>query len=182
MSAESTVVMDAGTAFSVAGLVYLLSAIAAAVHVLLNKHNVSAAFSWIGVIVLSPFFGVMLYWLFGINRIRRRAQAEMRGRAETNEPQRVPVADQSDATFATLEEPQKQLFRTGLSIHDSPYVGGNKIDALMNGVEAFPVMLAAIGSATKSIVLSSYIFEYDLIGRQFVTALGDAHKRASLVV
>jgi len=177
MIAESTVVMDVSTVFSVAGLLYLLSAGAAVVHVLLNKHNVSAAFSWIGVIVLSPFFGVVLYWLFGINRIRRRAQAEMRGRNEGSI--RTNAADIVDpaAAYSNLAEPQKQLFRTGLSIHDSPYLDGNSIDALMNGTEAFPKMLAAIVGAKKSIVLSSYIFEYDIVGKQFVIALGDAHNR-----
>ncbi len=177
MSADSTVVMDASTAFSVAGLLYLLSASAAAVHVLLNKHNVSAAFSWIGVIILSPFFGVALYWLFGINRIRRRAQAEMRDRTDINERTMTANIDEPAAIFAYLAEPQEKLFQTGLSIHDSPYLDGNQIDALINGTEAFPEMLAAIAGASKSIVLSSYIFEYDVIGKQFVSALGDAHKR-----
>jgi len=177
MIAESTVVMDVTTAFSVAGFLYLLSAGAAVVHVLLNKHNVSAAFSWIAVIVLSPFFGVVLYWLFGINRIRRRAQAEMRGRNEVNARTMEANVAEPAAVFSNLAKPQQQLFRTGLSIHDSPFLDGNQIDALINGTEAFPEMLAAIVRAKKSIVLSSYIFEYDTVGKQFVTALGDAHKR-----
>ena len=177
MNVESTIVMDANTAFSVAGFFYLLSASAAVVHVLVNKHNVSAAFSWIGVIILSPFFGVLLYWLFGINRIRRRAQAEMRGRADFAERSGAVDFNEPVAIFTHLAEPQKLLLQTGLSIHDSPYLEGNQIDALINGTEAFPAMLAAIDNAVNSIVLSSYIFEYDVVGKQFVTALGDAYKR-----
>ncbi len=170
-------VIDSGTAFSLAGLVYLISAVAASVHVLLNKQNVSAAFSWIGVIVLSPFFGVLLYWLFGINRIRRRAQAEMRGRAdlETDAKQPQPIAPAIELTH--LSDAQLQLLHAGLAIHDSPYLSGNQIDVLLNGVEAFPRMLNAIDGAKKSVVLSSYIFEYDAIGKQFVAALIKAHER-----
>jgi len=169
--------IDTGTAFSLAGLVYLVSAIAASVHVLLNKRNVSAAFSWIGVIVLSPFFGVLLYWLFGINRIRRRAQAEMRDRTDTQLDlgQQKPLSTVVDMNH--LADAQLQLLRTGLSIHSAPYLSGNKLDVLMNGVEAFPRMLEAITSAKRSVALSSYIFEYDAIGKQFVTALIDAHTR-----
>jgi len=147
------------------------------VHVLLNKHNVSAAISWIGVIILSPFFGVGLYWLFGINRIRRRAQAAMRDRADVTERTNSASVNESAAILNNLAEPQKQLFQMGLSIHDSPYLEGNQIDALINGSEAFPAMLEAILGAKHSIVLSSYIFEYDVIGKQFVSALGDAHTR-----
>jgi len=118
MSTESTVAMDASTAFSVAGLFYLISASAAVVHVLLNKHNVRAAFSWIGVVVLSPFFGVVLYWLFGINRIRRRAQSEMRGRADIHDRTNTANVnvDEPSAIFTRLSEPQKQLFQTGLMV------------------------------------------------------------------
>jgi len=177
MSPESAVVLDANTAFSVAGLLYLLSASAAVVHVLLNKHNVSAAVSWIGVIVLSPFFGVVLYWLFGINRIRRRAQAEMRGRTDFNERAISADLGQPEERFADFPESQQQLYRTGLSIHDSPYLEGNQISTLMNGTNAFPKMISAIVGAKKSVVLSSYIFEYDIVGKQFVDALGDAHNR-----
>jgi len=38
-------------------------------------------------------------------------------------------------------------------------------------------MLNCIQDAKHSIVLSSYIFDYDSIGKQFINVLGDAHKR-----
>lgn len=177
MSTEANVVIDAGTAFSVAGLLYLVSAAAASVHVLLNKENVGAAISWIGVIVLSPFFGVILYWLFGINRIRRRAQAEKRERVDRVDDKNGDRDNESKAFFESLDSARQQLLETGLSIHDSPYLAGNKITILQNGVEAFPNMLSAIATAQESIVLSSYIFEYDRVGKQFVSALSDAHER-----
>jgi len=181
MGAESMVVLDAGTAFSVAGLLYLLSATAAVVHVLLNKHNVGAAISWIGVIVLSPFFGVLLYWLFGVNRIKRHAQAARLGSGDIDGSAIAPAVAQVSSFYDRLADPQKQLYLTGLSIHDSPYLEGNQIDVLINGTEAFPAMLDAIVGARQSIVLSSYIFEYDVIGKQFVTALGNAHNRGVAV-
>ncbi len=77
MTADPLDYVDPGTAFSLAGLLYLLLAIAAGIHVVLNKQNEAAAFSWLGIIVLAPLVGAILYWLFGINRIQRRAQAEL---------------------------------------------------------------------------------------------------------
>jgi len=165
--------VDPGTAFSLVGLLYLLLSIGAAVHVLLNKQNEAAAFSWLGIIVLAPLIGVVLYWLFGINRIRRRAQAEL---PERRRVPRDPVAPSSPAGAEHLPEGLRHLMRTGSAIHPSPYLAHNHIDVLCNGDEAYPEMIAAIRNAKESVVLSSYIFEYDAIGREFVEALVSAHK------
>ena len=73
----TSVAVDAGTVFSVAGVLHVLIVAAVGTHVLLNKQNEGAAFSWLGIVTLSPFLGAVLYWVFGINRIRRHAQAEL---------------------------------------------------------------------------------------------------------
>ena len=163
--------VDPGTAFSLVGLLYLLLSIAAGVHVLLNKQNEAAAFSWLGIIVLAPLVGALLYWLFGINRIRRRAQAELPGQTRESSLQESPAPAGADALPAGLQH----LMRTGSAIHPSPYLPHNCLDVLSNGDEAYPAMLDAIRHAKESVVLSSYIFEYDAIGREFVDALVFAH-------
>lgn len=56
-----------------AGLLHFALAIAATVHILLKKDDVRAAIGWTGLVWLAPFFGPLLYLLFGINRIRRAA-------------------------------------------------------------------------------------------------------------
>ena len=169
--------MDTGTAFSLAGLVHLLMAITAGFHVILNKRNEAAAFSWLGIIVLAPLVGGVLYWLFGINRIRQRAQAEL--------PDHTSVATPRDATLRVAMESLplawQERMQFGAGVHDAPYLPDNALTPLINGDEAYPAMLAAIDKATDSIVLSSYIFEFDETGRQFVAALVNAHRRGVLV-
>ena len=164
--------VDPGTAFSLVGLLYLLLSIAAGMHVLLNKQNEAAAFSWLGIIVLAPLVGAALYWLFGINRIRRRARAELPEQTRESGVQdnlSLPVG--AEALPAGLQH----LMRTGSAIHPSPYLPHNCLDVLRNSDEAYPAMLEAIRDAKESVVLSSYIFEYDSIGREFVDALVFAH-------
>jgi len=51
-------------------------------------------------------------------------------------------------------------------------VAGNHIQALVNGGQAFPAMLAAIEEATLSVSLATYIFDNDRSGNQFAEALG----------
>lgn len=62
---------------------------------------------------------------------------------------------------------------TGLSL-----TGGNRIEPLIDGEQAYPAMLAAIESARHSVALASYIFDSQGIGAQFVDTLSRAHVTA----
>lgn len=173
--------LEPETVFSLAGVVYLLLAIAAGVHVVLNKQNEGAAFSWLGIIVLSPLLGAVLYWLFGINRIRRRARADRPDRAARLPPHRDETLDGDSllphGTRERFEARWQQLMQLGAAIHPEAYVTGNALEPLVDGDEGYPRMLAAIDGARHSVRLSSYIFSHDEIGKRFVDALVAAHER-----
>lgn len=51
------------------------------------------------------------------------------------------------------------------------FLEGNTIEPLINGEEIFPAMLAAIGSAEKSITLESYIWASGVVSDRFSAAL-----------
>src|SRR6185295_7893284 len=50
-------------------------------HALLHKHDSRAAVSWVGLVWLAPLVGSVLYFIFGVNRIHRRA-VDLRGQTE----------------------------------------------------------------------------------------------------
>jgi cardiolipin synthase A/B len=50
-------------------------------------------------------------------------------------------------------------------------VSGNTIDALQNGAEIFPAMLAGIASATRTITFETYIYWSGKVGNEFAAAL-----------
>ncbi|RUR67063.1 cardiolipin synthase B [Variovorax guangxiensis] len=54
-----------------------------------------------------------------------------------------------------------------------PIAGGNRFEALQNGDEIFPPMLAAIRGARRSITFETYIYWSGDIGRQFADALSE---------
>ncbi|MBX2835214.1 MAG: PLDc N-terminal domain-containing protein, partial [Gammaproteobacteria bacterium] len=178
MGGEISTLVEPGTLFSVVGLLYLLFAVVAAVHVLLNKENEGAAVSWLGVIILSPLFGALLYWLFGVNRIRRRVRKELK--QHSAESERVSASMDSQL-LDEIPDTLRTLMRTGLAVHSEHYCGLNQISPLINGDEAYPEMINAINAAQTSVVLSSYIFEYDSAGKEFVAALVEASNRGVLV-
>ncbi len=170
MFEQTDQVVDAGFIVSLAGLVYFVMAALAVTHVVLNKQNEGAAVSWLGIIVLSPFFGAILYWLFGVNRIRIRAQAQKQ------QPNLSGNNTLLEGRYCVSEALNERML-VGSKIHRAPYLIGNDVSFLFNGDESYPRMLDAINRSTESVVLSSYIFDYDDIGKQFVDALARANDR-----
>jgi cardiolipin synthase len=59
--------------------------------------------------------------------------------------------------------------------------GGNRLKLLKNGDQFFPLLLAAINSAARSIHIETYIFEDDSIGQRVVDALAIAADRGVAV-
>ena len=146
---------------------------AAMVHALLHKRVVGTAIGWIGLVWLSPILGSLLYALFGINRVSRRArQLDVKPSLAADEvPNSAPSVP---ASFGSLEYAVWQI--TGLKALE-----GNAIDLLRNGDEAYPAMLEAIAEARHSVALSSYIFRDDATGGTFFDALMAAHERGAEV-
>lgn len=143
------------------------------VHIILTKAE-TPAIAWIGLVLVSPFFGGFIYWIFGINRVSRRAR-RYRGRRRVDAP---PNLATHDMPFKGLPTPQqRQLFQFARSVHSTPFLGGNRVVPLVNADGAYPNMLAAIAEAKRSIVLSVYIFDCDEVGLKFIEALTAAHHR-----
>ena len=148
----------------------ILAAIAVTMHVLLNKRHVGSAVGWIGITWISPILGSVLYVMFGINRVKRRAN---RLRAKRLRRRRI----QSPAARAERGDHLCSLERAGDRITHLTVTSGNAVTLLQNGDEAYPNMLATINAARTSIALSSYIFRADAVGADFIDALIRAHQR-----
>ncbi len=142
---------------------YVVSAAIAGLHSLLTKPDPRSALSWIAVCSLIPYVGVVLYALFGINRVRR--------------PQRPRPAPTASASACEMPGSLTAQRRIGDALTRRPLTGGNTLETLHDGETAFPRMLSAIDGARHSVWLSTYIFQTDRVGRQFIDALGAAARR-----
>jgi cardiolipin synthase A/B len=153
-----------------------LAALLSSAHALLNKRDSRAATLWLGIIWFLPVFGPLLYLSLGVNRIRRRALS-----LAVHKTFSRPVPKNLGERQHLGAEHLKMLARTVSRFVAQPLTAGNQIQPLVNGDAAFPAMLAAIESAKKSVSLSTYIFDNDASGKQFVTALARAVKRGAAV-
>ena len=64
-----------------------------------------------------------------------------------------------------------QFLREMGTLLGPPVLAGNQVEALQNGDEIFPAMLAAIRSAKRSITFETYIYWSGNIGKEFADAL-----------
>jgi cardiolipin synthase len=144
------------------------------IHVLLNKRNIGASISWMGIAWLSPFVGGMLYYALGVNRVKRRALRLRRERSHMFLVEEVAPDAPEAGPLTPLEYAIGRL--TGLSAES-----GNKVELMRNGDNSYPAMLAAIDAAERSVGLASYIFRDDAAGMPFIEALIRAHRRGVAV-
>lgn len=151
--------------------IYLVIALAAATHALLYVRDSRAAFGWLGLIWVFPIAGALLYALFGINRVRRKAQ---RISQETDTGPFIDLTANQAADGVLRNRP-------GYNVTGRRLIQGNRVATLYNGEQAYPAMLNAIENAQKEVLLSSYIFDNDDTGRLFIEKLVSARDRGCAV-
>ncbi len=154
-----------------------IAALLAAGHAMLHKRDPRSTFGWIMVCITIPGAGPLIYWVFGVNRIRTR-NWKIHGR-ESNWPS-AAICEWSQALSDTSPFKQEN-FKSLLNLSDRvtrrPLLPGNKVTPLYNGEQAYPDMLDSINNAKESIYLSTYIFESNITGMKFITALAQARER-----
>jgi cardiolipin synthase len=155
------------------GVVALGVALVTAGHAVIYKRDPRSAALWVLLAWLMPIVGGILYVLFGVNRVQRRAaklrRDLVRVRTTSESDERLPITD------------LVPLARLVGEVVERPLLAGNAIEPLVDGVEAYPAMLQAIDEARTSIALGSYIFHADGIGESFVNALIRAQQRGVAV-
>lgn len=160
-----------------AGLFYLILQISVTLHILLKKDDVKSSIGWIGLVWLAPLLGSVIYILFGINRIRRRALAlrnkgpdifTLTGKTQQEIEKEIPI-------------PFLQLMRLGYKVHPQKFSLGNWAKPYVNGDAAYPEMCKLIAQAQKEVLLQSYIFDNDQAGQMFLPALKQAVKNGARV-
>jgi cardiolipin synthase A/B len=166
------------------GALTLLLSLLASGHAVLYRRDPRAASMWVAFTWLVPLVGAALYFLLGVNRIRRRAVL-LRASHERCSAAFCPVPASPEELRQHLA-PVKAGHLSALAavvekVTHRPLLPGNHLTPLVNGDAAYPEMLAAIHNARHSLTLSTYIFDRDEAGLEFARALGAAVRRGVAV-
>jgi len=154
-------------------------AVSVTLHAVLRKRNTRAVVGWVGLAWLAPFLGPFAYFVFGINRIQRKAAALRIGVGL--QPMAEPVLKEEDCRIRDEiidRQPNLEGLATlGKNVTGKFLLPGNSVELLLNGDQAYPAMLEAIENARISVSLLSYIFDFDQVGERFLTTLKSARAR-----
>ena len=153
-----------------------------AIHAAMTKEDVRSAIGWVGVMLLSPLVGAMIYLIAGVNRMRRTSKLQNHlirtedGRFSFEGFVADPetVARNFGNRFCALKTLGDRVTRFQL-------LAGNRIEMLESGDAAYGAIQAAIDGATRSILLESYIFDRDRAGLRIAAALERAVERGVTV-
>lgn len=162
--------------------VALVLSVVASVHAILWKRDPRAAIAWMGLAWLVPLGGALLYFVFGVNRLRRQA-AFLRGGLERFQvpPAGACVPEELERHLPADSGHLATLSRVVGSVMERPLVAGNRVELLVNGEEAYPAMIEAIRQARRSVSFLIYIFDRDQVGVAFARELGEAARRGVAV-
>lgn len=154
---------------------------AAAINATMSKRDVRSAIGWVGVILLSPILGAVIYAVVGINRMRRkslRSRGVLRDGASPASLPRWSVSDEDyEARFGPRYAAMKRL-GDQLAL---PLSSGNGIHMLVSGDETYDALCEAIDQAQRSIILETYIFDRDRAGLRIADRLAAAQARGVAV-
>jgi cardiolipin synthase A/B len=148
------------------------AALVSACHALVYKRDPRSATLWVLMIILLPLAGSVLYVLFGINRVHRRAR-----RLRSTDGSEIIIPVEGPEVSSTPFSSHQGLSHLVERISGLPLTAGNSVQPLFGGAQAYPCMLDAIAGARHSVVLSSYIFDRIGIGKDFIEALDHACQR-----
>ncbi len=157
----------------------LLLALVSSGHALLHKRDTRSATLWVGFIWFVPLVGAVLYFILGVNRIKRQAillrgdVKRFRARQTVNDCS----IEQISVLLPTAAHHLTSLARATAKVINRPLLPGNRVELMIDGDAAYPAMLEAIANARHSLTLSTYIFDRDEVGLVFAKALGAAVRR-----
>lgn len=144
------------------------------IRLILRKTDPIKTLSWLLVLILLPYVGLILYLLLGQNfrkqvifKKKRNIDTEIKMRIANEQLQKY----QTDAGGKVDSYFYKKLILQNLKNNYS-FVGENdEIEFYFSGKEALEAMLAVVEKAEKHIHLQSFIFYNDTIGNRFKDAL-----------
>jgi cardiolipin synthase len=167
---------------SISSLFHLASFIWVLQHLTRNRRDPVSAMLWIMVTWTLPVIGFLLYLSFGINRVAakswRKETANLRFQKEraARESEELPMSYWRSIRQAVAREPDDPTAReidrvVAAQLTEHPLLGGNRVELLITGDEAFPRMYEAIEHARHHIHVQSFIIGNDEVGRRLLDLL-----------
>jgi cardiolipin synthase A/B len=131
---------------------------------LLKKREPTASVAWILLIIVLPVLGGLLFLVFGINRVERKAVGMKRQTRRVLGPA-LPALSRFESPPVNSREPLRNgLLRMATQINLMPATHGNRVEVLDQTPRTLALMEQAIESAKQTVHLEYYIWKPDRTG------------------
>lgn len=151
-------------------ILYFLTVVFIAILIILQNRNPEKTISWILVLVLLPFAGVIIYLFFG-QEYRKTKMYSRKGLKDLEKLRNLTMEQLDNLTASNFETSEKlrgkkRLMNLLLSNSNAILTNDNDVHILRNGEETFPELFKTIEQAKHHIHLEYYIIEDDKIGNK----------------
>jgi cardiolipin synthase len=152
-------------------VVYFITIVFLCLMIILENRAPVQTLSWVVVILLVPFIGIIIYFILGQNFRKkkiysRKAVIDSEYLFAAAGEQRETLKEKLRNKTAAVRE-KSHLMTLMLNNEKAMLSEHNSLDLLLNASETFPAMLAAIEGATKYIHLEFFRFDVDPTGNVF---------------
>jgi cardiolipin synthase len=142
---------------------YLLTLLLLRIVLLTKKEQPTSTVAWVMAIVFVPYLGGLLFLIFGINRVDRRAR--LKAAAERAIERQLPGLTPYQVLPDELEDPlSRGLMRLAANVSRNPPTRGNEIRLLSDTPKAQALIEEAVEAAEESLHLEYYIWKRDRTG------------------
>ena len=131
--------------------------------VLLTRKEPSSTVAWAMLIVLVPYVGGLLFVVFGVNRVNRRA--DLKKAADRHVERQLPMVmanqvlpDEAETTLGRV------IMRAAGRAGRVPATSGNRVQIVADTHRVFGLIEQAVGEARESLHLEYYIWKRDKTG------------------
>ncbi|RKD92688.1 cardiolipin synthase [Mangrovibacterium diazotrophicum] len=149
---------------------YLLTVIFIAILIVLENRSPLKTISWVLVLVLLPFAGIVFYLFFG-QEYRKKKMFSRKGlksleRLRKMTQDQLVRMPQVHNSFDPNIFRKKHLMSLMLSNSNALLTSNNEVQILKNGAQTFPAIFRAIEQAKHHIHIEFYIIDNDTLGNQ----------------
>lgn len=142
-----------------------------------QRRRPTSALAWLMVIFLQPWIGLIIYLLFGAQRVNEKRRIKLDELHEFLYDGERKLKDGSDITTPNLGEKGQKISEFVQTLGSMPPVGGNTSQLLPDAQEFYDLLVEDINNAKTTVHMLFYIFNDDVVGQRIADALAEAVKR-----
>ena len=128
------------------------------IRVIMRRRPVGVSLSWLGVILLFPVAGAVLYLILGEARIGKLRRVRFDYIRESITAHLARLYDHGRVDPDTLPKQAQAIARHGESVYGFPVLGGNSVELLEDSDAVFDRLVADIDAAQHTVHMLFYIW------------------------